>query len=97
MGLSAFQLPARVRWKADNHNHLLQEPTLFYAVCLALALLGEGTGLNLTLAWVYFGIRAIHTLHQTLWNKIELRFMIFSLSSLVLITLIVRAAAVIWG
>jgi hypothetical protein len=42
------------------------------------------------------GLRVIHTLQQTLWNKIEVRFVLFSLSTLVLITLIIRAASVIW-
>jgi hypothetical protein len=36
------QLPAKVRWKADNYNHLMEQPTLFYAVTLTLALLGAG-------------------------------------------------------
>ena len=89
-------LPARVRWKADNYNHLLQQPVMFYAIALTLALLGAGEGLNLTLAWWYVGLRVVHTLHQTLWNKIEIRFVLFSLSSLVLIALIVRAALLIW-
>jgi hypothetical protein len=69
---------------------------MFYAVALTLALLGAGDGLNLTLAWWYVGLRVVHTLHQTLWNKIEIRFVLFSLSSLVLIALIVRAALLIW-
>ena len=34
------QIPPRVRWKADNYNHLMEQPTLFYAVALALAALG---------------------------------------------------------
>lgn len=96
-GQQMSELPPRVRWKADNYNHLLEQPTMFYAVALTLALLGAGEGLNVTLAWGYVGLRLIHTLHQTLWNKIEVRFLIFSLSSLVLIALIVRAALLIWG
>ena len=95
-GQQMSELPARVRWKADNYNHLLEQPTLFYAVALTLALLGAGEGLNVTLAWCYVGLRVIHTLQQTLWNKIEVRFVLFSLSTLVLITLIIRAANVIW-
>jgi hypothetical protein len=51
------QFPASVRWKADNYNHLMEQPTLFYAVTLALALLGAGAGLNLALAWLYVGLR----------------------------------------
>jgi hypothetical protein len=96
-GQQMSELPPRVRWKADNYNHLLEQPTLFYAVALTLALLGAGEGLNVTLAWCYVGLRVIHTLHQTLWNKIEVRFLLFSLSSLVLIAMVLRTAAVIWG
>jgi hypothetical protein len=95
-GQQMSELPARVRWKADNYNHLLQQPVMFYAVALTLALLGAGEGLNVTLAWCYVGLRVVHTLHQTLWNKIEVRFLLFSLSSLVLITLVVRAALLVW-
>src|SRR5438128_4536160 len=46
------QLQAQVRWKADNYNNLMEQPTLFYAVTLTLALLGEGAGLNTGLAWL---------------------------------------------
>ena len=91
------QLPPRVRWKADNYNHLLEQPTMFYAVALTLALLGAGDGLNATLAWAYVGLRVLHTLQQTLWNKIEVRFALFTLSSLVLFALVIRAALFIWG
>lgn len=95
-GLQMSQLPARVRWKADNYNHLLEQPVMFYAVALTLALLGAGGGTNLTLAWVYVGLRVLHSLHQALWNKIELRFAIFSISSLVLFALVIRAALVVF-
>lgn len=44
------QLPAQVRWKADNYNHLMEQPTVFYAVGIVLAILGAGDGLNNTLA-----------------------------------------------
>jgi hypothetical protein len=96
-GQQMSELPARVRWKADNYNHLLEQPTMFYAVALTLALLGAGDGLNATLAWCYVGLRVVHTLQQTLWNKIEVRFVLFFLSSLVLIALVLRAAQLIWG
>ncbi len=95
-GQQMSELPPRVRWKADNYNHLLQQPVMFYAVALTLALLGAGEGLNVTLAWWYVGLRVVHTLHQTLWNKIEIRFALFTLSSLVLFTLVVRAALLVW-
>jgi len=89
-------LPPRVRWKADNYNHLMEQPTVFYAVALALAVIGEGGGTNATLAWAYVALRVVHTLVQTLINKIEVRFGVFVLSSLVLIVLTVNAARVIF-
>jgi len=90
------KLPANVRWKADNYNHLLEQPTLFYAVALTLAMLGAGTELNTTLAWAYVGLRLAHTLIQTLWNKIEVRFAVFFLSSLVLAALVFQSASLVF-
>jgi hypothetical protein len=89
-------LPPRVRWKADNYNHLMEQPTVFYAVALALGVIGEGGGTNATLAWVYVALRVVHTFVQTLVNKIEVRFGVFVLSSLVLIALTVNAARVVF-
>lgn len=89
-GKQMDQLPAIVRWKADNYTHLMEQPTVFYAIALTLALIGQGDGTNLTLAWVYVGLRVVHSLVQATINKIELRFAIFLLSSLALIGLIVN-------
>lgn len=88
-------LPASVRWKADNYNHLFEQPTIFYAIALTLAMLGAGDGTNLTLAWIYVGMRVVHSLVQALINKIELRFAVFFLSSLVLIGLIFNAVKLV--
>lgn len=81
-------LPANVRWKADNYNHLMEQPTVFYAVAIILAMIGEGGGLNANLAWGYVALRVIHSLVQALINKIPLRFFMFILSSLLLFGLI---------
>lgn len=90
-------LPACVRWKADNYNHLMEQPTVFYAVALSLAVLGQGNGTNVALAWAYLGLRIVHSLIQTTFNKIEVRFSVFFLSSLVLIALTFNAARVLLG
>ena len=84
-------LPAKVRWKADNYNHLMEQPTVFYALALSLAMLGEGSGINLYLAWTYVGLRIIHSLVQSLVNKIELRFVLFTLSNIPLFWLTINA------
>lgn len=95
-GEQMASLPATVRWKADNYNHLLEQPTLFYAVALALALLGDCSTASLALAWSYVGLRVVHSLVQTLVNIIQLRFAVFFVSSLVLFALAIRAALLLW-
>lgn len=89
-------LPASVRWKADNYNHLMEQPTIFYAIALALALMEQGAGINCTLAWAYVGLRVVHSVLQATWNKIEARFGLFFISSLVLIALIVNAVRAVF-
>lgn len=95
-GEQMSQLPPEVRWKADNYNHLMEQPTVFYAVALSLAVLGDTSSMTLGLGWAYLALRVMHSLVQALVNKIELRFALFALSSLVLIALTVRAAVLIF-
>ena len=85
-----------MRWKADNYNNLMEQPTLFYAVTLALALLGAGEGLNTGLAWLYVGLRVAHSLIQAIINVVMLRFAIFMAATLVLLMLSVRAAVIVF-
>jgi hypothetical protein len=89
-------LPAEVRWKADNYNHLMEQPTLFYAVAISLAVLGDGSALSVQLAWAYVGLRVIHSLVQVLVNHIMTRFSIFFVSSIVLFALTARAALIVF-
>ena len=89
-------LPPQVRWKADNYNHLMEQPTIFYATALALALAGAGDGLNATLAWVYVGLRVVHSLVQATVNVIMLRWAVFTAASGVLFALAIRAAMVVF-
>ena len=86
------QIPAPVRWKSDNYNHLMEQPTLFYAVALTLALAGQGGGLNADLAWAYMLLRVVHSLIQALINKVEIRFAVFTLGSFALLAMTIRAA-----
>jgi hypothetical protein len=90
------QLPAEVRWKADNYNNLFEQPTLFYAVALTLAFLGAGSGLNAGLAWTYVALRIVHSLVQALINKVIIRFALYVVASLVLLLMTIRAAWIVF-
>jgi hypothetical protein len=95
-GTLTQSLPPRVRWKADNYNHLMEQPTIFYATALTLAVLGSGDGLNLTLAWAYVALRVAHSLVQALLNVILLRWALFMAASLVLVVLAVRTTMLVF-
>ncbi len=90
-------LPASVNWKAHNYTHLMEQPTIFYATVAILALSGAGTGMNLTLAWAYVGLRIVHSLYQALVNVVMVRLAIFVASSICLFSLAVNAVRITLG
>lgn len=79
-------------WPAHNYAHLHEQPTLFYAIVLALVAMGDGAEINLMLAWAYVALRIIHSLWQATVNVVKIRFLLFALSTLCLIGLTVHAA-----
>ena len=84
----------QVQWKAHNYNHLLEQPTLFYAMAIVLALLGGGdVWINLALAWGYVAFRVVHSLIQATTNVVRWRFYAFLGGSFCLLGLTVHAAA----
>ena len=89
-------LEDEVQWKAHNYNHLLEQPTLFYAIAITLALVGGGyrEG-NLILAWAYVGLRVLHSLIQATINVVLWRFLVFILASLVLLALTLHAGMIL--
>ena len=89
-------LPPEVQWKAHNYNHLHEAPTVFYAIAIVLAIVGQGDGLNAWLGWAYVALRVVHSLVQATVNKVIARFALFALSSLVLLALIVHAAIAVF-
>ena len=85
-----FTTPGREQWVADNYNHLMEQPTIFYAACLASQAAGEGDAINIGLAWTYVLVRIVHTILQTTANIVMQRFYAFVLSTLVLAVLVGR-------
>ena len=88
------KMPAVARSVADNYNHLHEQPTLFYALMIMIALLGQQDMLGLTLAWLYVATRVVHSLVQVLAANVVPRFFAFAISSVVLFGLLLRTAAV---
>jgi hypothetical protein len=85
-------LPDKVQWKSHNYAHLMEQPTIFYPTILVLALLGQGSDLNLALAWAYVALRIVHSIWQATVNTIiPVRFGLFVLSTICLIILAIHA------
>lgn len=94
-GRDAESLPKQAQWKAHNYNHLHEQPTLFYAVAITLAVLGAGGGAAAWLAWAYVALRIAHSLVQATSNRVRPRFQLFLASSAVLALLTLLAGAAV--
>ena len=80
-----------VAWKSHNYTHLMEQPTIFYATIMILAISGGATSLSVSLAWGYTVLRVIHSIWQATVNTVAIRFVFFLLSSLCLTILAVQA------
>ena len=84
------QVDPKVNWPSHNYTHLMEQPTLFYATAMILAIVGAGA-IDVTLAWIYVGLRIIHSLWQATVNKVPVRFLLFICSTIALLVLAIRA------
>jgi hypothetical protein len=90
-------LPAGARQAADNYNHLMEQPTIFYAAALAIQVGGHVDGWALHLAWAYVILRVLHSLVQATVNIVNLRFLLFVLSTICLAVMVARELVVLFG
>ncbi|HEX4300104.1 MAG TPA: MAPEG family protein [Gammaproteobacteria bacterium] len=90
-------VPPDVAVANRNFMNLLEAPVLFYAICLALYVTAHVTAITLSLAWAYVAARAAHTAIHLAYNRILYRFAAYALSNVVLATLWLWFAAVLFG
>ena len=84
-------VPPSVAWKSHNYAHLMEQPTIFYATIIILAISGGATDLSVMLAWGYTVLRVIHSIWQATVNTVSIRFVFFLLSTVCLTILAVQA------
>ena len=84
--------PGQAHWPSHNYSHLMEQPTLFYAIVLSMVAMGFDMPINLWIAWAYVGLRIVHSLVQATVNRVSIRFPLFALSSLCLVALTLHAA-----
>ena len=83
-------LPDSVQWKSHNYTHLMEQPTIFYATVMILALMGANAT-DVALAWGYVALRIVHSIWQATVNKVSVRFALFNLSTVCLLVLAIHA------
>ena len=83
-------IPDKVQWKSHNYAHLMEQPTVFYATVVILAILAPSP-LAVLLAWIYVALRIVHSVWQATVNIVAVRFLLFIASTLALIALAVMA------
>ena len=67
---------------ADNLRNLFEIPVLFFAICLALYVTGFVTQMQLSLAWGFVMLRAVHSLVHTTYNRVMHRFLAYAVSTI---------------
>jgi hypothetical protein len=90
-------LPPEVQWKSHNYNHLMEQPTLFYATCLLLIIFEHESAWVTNMAWGYVGLRIAHSIVQSTSNRVRYRFLLFALASICLIGLVGYTVGVVLG
>ena len=86
----------QLQWPSHNYNHLMEQPTIFYAIVFALILMDFDAAINVYLAWGYVALRIAHSIVQATVNIVPLRFALFFLASLCLLSLTVHAGLRLW-
>jgi len=83
--------PGKPNWPAHNYMHLMEQPTIFYAIVFALVLMHFYAPMNVYLAWGYVGLRIIHSIVQATVNVVRIRFTLFALATVCLAALTLHA------
>ena len=91
------KFPPESRWPADNYNHLMEQPIIFYAIVLTLAVVGNKDEVNVIIAWAYVALRIVHSLVQVLWNEPTTRFVVFVASTIAMMALAIRTSFIVFS
>lgn len=83
------KMPPKAQAAAHNYNHLMEQPTIFYALMFYLFLVGETGKWIFYLACAYVVLRIIHSLIQVSCGPVMWRFGVFAISTLCLIGMVV--------
>jgi hypothetical protein len=93
----AERLPSSATRVADNYRHLLEAPTVFYAISLAIIFSGLADSIYAACAWSFLGFRLLHSIVQATFNKVAARAALYALSWIALAIMILRPMSALWA
>jgi hypothetical protein len=67
-----------------NYMNLLELPMLFYVLCLSMYVTDRGDSTACDLAWIYVGLRVLHSLIHLSYNNVIQRLVVFAVSNILL-------------
>jgi hypothetical protein len=76
-----------VEMPAANLINLFEMPVLFFALVPLLLLLHHANHIQVTLAWIFVALRIVHSFVQIVVRRVPLRFLVYVLSSAVLLAM----------
>jgi hypothetical protein len=85
-------IPEHVQYPAYNFRNLLELPVLFYMLCLYLYVTGNVDSMYVFAAWLFVGLRAVHSTIQCTTNIVMQRFSAYMAGAVVLWFMVLRAA-----
>ena len=84
--------PPEISNPSDNLKNLFELPTIFYALTLFLFVTKQVDSVYLAAAWVFVGLRILHSAVHCTINIVILRFWLYAVSAMALWFIAVRAA-----
>ena len=84
-------LPAAVNYPANNFKNLCELPILFYGLCLYLFASGNVDTLYVYAAWIFFVLRALHSIVHCTKNVVIVRFYLYAAGAVTLWFMLGRA------
>jgi hypothetical protein len=67
-----------------NYMNLLELPMLFYVLCLSMYVTDRGDDSACNLAWIYVGLRLLHSIVHLTYNNVIQRLVVFATSNFLL-------------
>ncbi|MBO9500007.1 MAG: MAPEG family protein [Novosphingobium sp.] len=86
-GAAAMDYFEPVEMPANNLRNLFEMPVLYFAIVPLLMFTYHASHIQVALAWSFVALRVVHSLVQIVAKRVPLRFLVYLLSSAVLLAM----------